>query len=174
MEDPLLTELKDLVRKRRWVRNTMRTNLGGQTQKRNGWLCLVRGVYSNTERSGRILELCREMLGEHISEVCCNRDVHCGPHRDRNNTSESCFLMFGDFEGGALLIEEPDGLRRIEEKDVWFTFNGGRDLPWNEPVTSGRKFSLVAYARKPPNYCKEWRPLLDQSPPSAPRSKPSL
>ena len=119
-EDPALTELKALVVKRRWVRNVLRTNLGGATHHRNGWLNLKQGVYSNTERGdSRILQLCREMLGDHITDVCCNRQVHCGPHRDRKNESESYFLMFGAFEGGALLIEEPDGLRRIEEKDVW-------------------------------------------------------
>ena len=93
------------------------------------------------------MELCREMLGQHITHVCCNRDVHCGPHRDRGNTSESYFLMFGDFDGGALLIEEPEGLRRIDEKDVWFVFNGRRDLHYNEPITRGRKYSVVCFAR---------------------------
>ena len=157
IEDPALTELKQLVRKRRWVRNIMRTNLGGETHKRNGWLNLKVGVWSNTERSGRILELCREMLGAHITEVCCNRQVYCGPHRDKKNESESYFLMFGDFEGGALLIEEPTGLRRIEEKDTWFVFRGDRDLHWNEPITAGTKYSLVCFARKPPAFSKEAR-----------------
>ena len=107
MEDPLL-ELKQCVVKRKWVRNSLRTNLGGETYHKNGWLNLRQGVYSNTERGGRILELCQEMLGSHITDVCCNRGVHCGPHRDRANTSESCFLMFHapgkpDFEGGAYI-----------------------------------------------------------------------
>ena len=66
---------------------------------------------------------------------------------------------------GELLIQDPEGLRRIEEKDVWFVFNGCRDLHWNEPVRRGRKYSLVAYARKPPNYCKEWQPPQQPQPP---------
>ena len=159
MEDPVLTELKALVVKRRWSRNVMRTNLGGATHYRNGWKNLVEGVFSNTERGedSRILQLCREMLGEHITDVCCNRSVHCGPHRDKKNDSESYFLMFGNFQGGALLIEEPEGLRRIEEKDVWYVFRGDRDLHWNEPITSGTKYSLVCFARKPPTFSKQGR-----------------
>ena len=85
-EDPVLTELKALVVKRRWSRNVMRTNLGGATHYRNGWKNLVEGVWSNTERGdeSKIVQLCREMLGDHITDVCCNRNVHCGPHRDKN------------------------------------------------------------------------------------------
>ena len=63
--------------------------------------------------------------------------------------------MFGDFAGGALLIDEPDGLRRIEEKDTWYIFHGQRDFHWNEPITEGVKFSLICFARKPPHFCKE-------------------
>ena len=64
MEDPLLTELKALVIKRRWSRNIMRTNLGGATHYRNGWKNLVEVVYSNTERGedSKIVQLCRELL----------------------------------------------------------------------------------------------------------------
>ena len=157
-EDPVLTELKALVVKRRWSKNIMRTNLGGATHYRNGWKNLVEGVYSNTERGdSKIVQLCREMLGDHITDVCCNRNVHCGPHRDSKNESESYFLMFGDFKGGALLIQQPDGLRRIDEKDTWYIFRGDRDLHWNEPITSGTKYSLVCFARKPPTFSKQGR-----------------
>ena len=169
MGDPL-SELKERVRTRRWRRNSLRTNLGGETHHMNGWLNLKVGVYSNTERSGRILELCREMLGSHITDVSCNRQVHCGPHRDRKNESEPHFLMFGDFEGGALLIEEPEGLRRIDEKDTWFTFRGDRDLHWNEPITAGTKYSLVCYTRKPPTFSKEGGHARARRSPRAPRA----
>ena len=155
MEDETLEELKTLVRKRKWIRNTIRINLGGDTVVRNGWKHLKQGVFSNTERQGRILELCREMLGQHITEVCCNRNVVAGRHKDKRNEGESYFLMFGDFEGGALLIDEPEGLRRIEEKDTWYIFHGQRDFHWNEPITSGDKYSLVCFARKPPHFTKE-------------------
>ena len=47
-------------------------------------------------------------------------------------------------------IQGPEGLRSIEEKDTWHTFNGSRDLLWAEPITLGTKYSLVCYARKPP------------------------
>ena len=80
LEGPRLTELKQCVVKRKWVRSIMRTNLGGGTHFRNGWNNLKQGVWSNTERRGRILELCQDLLGPHITEVCCNRSVHCGPH----------------------------------------------------------------------------------------------
>ena len=55
--------------------------------------------------------------------------------------------MFGDFDGGALLIQEPNGIRRIEEKDMWFTFNGKRDLHWNEKILNGTKYSIICFVR---------------------------
>ena len=142
----LLDELKKFVRERRWIKNRQRTNIG-QSQKVNGWNSLVEPVYSNTETSGVILELCQQLLGVPINCVCLNRNVHCEPHRDGKNQSESYFLMFGDFEGGALLIQEPNGIRRIEEKDTWFTFNGKRDLHWNEKILNGTKYSIICFVR---------------------------
>ncbi len=67
--------------------------------------------------------------------------------------------MFWDFEGGALYIQEPDGLRRIDEKDTWFMFRGDRDLHWNEPIHSGTKYSVVAFARPPPVFLREGKAL---------------
>ena len=136
----------------------MRTTIKPKTDSHisRGWRHLKEGVYSNTVRAGPILEMVQKMLGEDITDVCCNRDVTCHPHRDQANTSlQSFFLMWGDFEGGALNIDENRKIRRITEKDVWHTFNGQRDLHWNDPHT-GRKFSIVAYSRRPPNYVQHY------------------
>ena len=50
--------------------------------------------------------------------------------------------------------EEPDGLRRIEEKDVCFICQGARGLHYKEPVMTGRQYRPVAFTRMPPTFSK--------------------
>ena len=54
-----------------------------------------------------------------------NRNTVCQPHRDKKNVDESCVMFLGDFQGGALLLE--DG-RRFEERGVWHRYDGSRLL----------------------------------------------
>ena len=83
------------------------------------------------------------------TELQCNKNVTCLPHRDRANTTDSYIAFFdGDtpFKGGALVFE--DGTR-YETKMVWHgPFDGGRVLHWNE-AHDGDKISCVAFSRKP-------------------------
>ena len=117
MED--LAQLKAAVETKKWWKNTMRTSIKPKTESHyaRGWRHLKEGVYSNTVREGPILQLVQKILGDEITDVCCNRNVTCHPHRDKANTSaHSFFLMWGDFEGGALNVDELGKIRRITEK----------------------------------------------------------
>ena len=64
------------------------------------------------------------------------------PHRDKKNVGESASMFLGDFEGGALLLE--DG-RRFEKRGVWHRYDGRALLHWNEDITSGTKHSVIAH-----------------------------
>ena len=57
-------------------------------------------------------------------------------------------MYLGDFEGGALLLE--DG-RRFEERGVWHRYNGKNVLHWNEEITAGIKCAVVIHnnAKRP-------------------------
>ena len=48
------------------------------------------------------------------------------------------------FTGGALVVAEPKGQRRITAKNKWHMFNGARDEHWVEPF-KGDRWSLIAY-----------------------------
>ena len=72
--------------------------------------------------------------------VTLNRNTVCQRHRDKKNVGESVIMFLGDFEGGALLLE--DG-RRFDERGVWHKYDGTRLLPWNEEITGGTKFSVT-------------------------------
>ena len=113
---------------------------------------LIKPIFSNTINSGKILELCQKILGAvgaHINCVCINRDIQCLPHRDKKNDCEKSFFMqFGDFSGCELCIGEPSGIRVLDKKDVFYEFNGKRDLHWNIPLWEGTKYSIVCFARR--------------------------
>ena len=74
--------------------------------------------------------------------VTLNRNTVCKPHRDKKNVGESAIMFLGDFEGGALLLE--DG-RRFEKRGVWHRYDGRALLHWNEDITAGTKFSVIAH-----------------------------
>ena len=108
---------------------------------------LIKGVYSNTVKEGRMLELVQEMLPEAgITELCLNKNVVCSPHRDKANYGPSFICFFERFQGGALVLEEMK--KSYEEKEVWHgPFLGSKVTHHNEPIISGTKYSVVAYSR---------------------------
>ena len=148
MEDKL-SELEALVLEHKWWPNKRRLNITdgevkhyGEKRKRY----LVKGVLSNSVKSGRMLELVQEMLPDAgITELTLNKNLECKPHRDKANTGASYVLFLGEFTGGALVLE--DGTR-FEQRGVWQgPMWGSAVVHWNEPITSGEKLSVVAYSR---------------------------
>ena len=51
-------------------------------------------------------------------------------------------MFLGDYKGGALVLD--DG-RRFEERGVWHRYDGRAHLHWNEEITSGVKYSVIAH-----------------------------
>ena len=116
--DPvLLEELKYLVSKRhKWYRNPLRTNLAASKDDiivDGTFRKLKVGIYVNGVRPGqnptsdRMLEIVQTMLPDAgINTLTLNRNVCCPPHRDKRNTSpQSYILAWGQYAGGALLLE---------------------------------------------------------------------
>ena len=80
--------LKELVFEHKFTINRMRTNINddigyfGPKMK----LFLIKGVYSNTVKKGRMLEIVQNMLPDAgITELCLNKNVVCSPHKDEKN-----------------------------------------------------------------------------------------
>ena len=144
-----MEELKALVFNHRFTINKIRININADVgyfgPKKKPFL--IKGVYSNTVKEGRMLEIVQEMLPEaSITEVCLNKNVVCSPHKDKKNFGQSYILFLGEFEGGALVLEEIK--KRYEEKEMWHgPFLGSEVTHYNEPILSGTKFSVVAYSR---------------------------
>ena len=101
-------------------------------------------VLSNALKSGRILKIVQGMLpGKGITQVTLNKNIVTAPHRDGANTRPSYLLFLGDFKGGALRWKGGS----FSKKRTWFgPFDGRAIRHWNEPITKGTKFSIVAYS----------------------------
>ena len=131
--------------KHRFHKNGMRTNLGGETyvHEKSSRSFLKEGVLSNTITSGTVLEYAQEALGDQITHVCLNKNVTCGPHRDRNNkTNESWVYFFGDFTGGGLHLATGEYLN---DRNTWMgPYDLKRIIHWNE-AHEGTKYSVIAF-----------------------------
>ena len=80
-----------------------------------------------------------------------NKNVVCGPHRDKRNSSESYIAFFGDYESGGSLHLEDGRVFPGSEKGVWHgPFDGAKVTHYNSPHRGGTKWSCVAYSQTPP------------------------
>ena len=77
-----------------------------------------------------------------------NRDEACTAHTDRNApNSWSWTLLLGDFSGGELMVETPEGTVSFGRKGVWHRYDA-RQLHWVAPF-KGTRLSLTAFTRAP-------------------------
>ena len=151
-----LATLHRMLETHRWRKQTHRTGIAPSyvrthfTSKegRPYSVCRVQEPQqSEYHASGEIWEHVRSMLPDWFVEgeffgVTLNRNTVCQPHRDKNNIGESAILFLGDFQGGALLLENGS---RFEERCVWHRYDGSRLLHWNEEITAGVKYSVIAH-----------------------------
>ncbi len=159
-----LATLHRMLEMHRWRKQTHRTGIASSHVRthltsragRPYSVCRVQEPQqSEYHASGDILEHVRSMLPDWFIEgeffgVTLNRNTVCQPHRDKNNVGESAILFLGDFQGGALLLENGS---RFEERCVWLRYAGSRLLHWNDDITAGVKYSVIAHNNKS-------RPLL--------------
>ena len=146
-----------LVERHRWYKNAFRTNTDtdpthhqiGRRGRR--WLAYPWAPYSNTVRTGPILECVQQMLPG-VNAVCLNRKRADEPpmskHKDSRNSGPSWVCFWGDYEGGGDLCLE-DGTV-YSGKHVWHgPMNGAELAHWVSPHTSGTRYSAVAFSGPP-------------------------
>ena len=142
------SELEQLVSKRRFQGTSKRTNItdAPRYKHKNGSTFLVTRIMSDVVREGPIFDQCVTMLGWTPQQIALNKNIVCKPHVDRNK-GQSAIAFVGEFSGGALLVQEGDTIRRFDQPYTWYYYSG-RDLHWNEEITSGTKYAVVCYRKK--------------------------
>ena len=111
-EDPDWAELERLVSTRRFNGSCMRTNItdAPRYKHKNGSTYLKERILSDVVRDGPIFDQCVKMLGWTPDQVTLNKNIVTKPHVDRNK-GQSAIAFVGQFEGGALLVQEGDNTR---------------------------------------------------------------
>ena len=129
-----------------WKGTALRANIAEDpTRSLPGSRFLKKRIKSDTHAKGAILDTVREMVPE-ATHCCLNLNICCPKHKDRiDKWTKVCFL--GNFTGGDLLIEEPEGLRKIPGSQTrqWHAYAGARDTHWNTPTESGIKYSVICW-----------------------------
>ena len=141
-----MDDLARLVIKSDPKANALRTNVQTGAPLRtlqSGRKILAKPIQSQAMRSGPIFDAVKKMH-PWATVVTLNKNFASTKHRDKKNQGMSAIALFGPFTGGALMVAEPKGLRKITEKRKWHMFNRARDEHWVEPFT-GDRWSLIAY-----------------------------
>lgn len=101
-------------------------------------------IWEEIQRIGKMLKN-RDGSPFIYTSVHLNNDVHCEPHRDKNNIGPSIIFGFGDYEGGELCLESGE---KFDINSQPVLFNGATLLHWNTPLTKKGKYSLVFYIHR--------------------------
>ena len=147
---PLLEELQKTIIPKFWERKNSgvgRTLSLGILRRRNYGLGPSRNnlKYNSILMKARALAsiICPEI---YYNAITINEDYTAATHRDKNNHGVSCVVAFGDYEGGELCIAEKE--YSIRHRPFKFL---AAELPHRvNPITSGKRYSIVFYKQKLP------------------------
>ena len=76
-----------------------------------------------------------------VQSFMLNKNYQTQPHYDSKNNKESMIFSFGDYEGGDLIVEG----KPVKTKYTTHIMDGANQLHWNDPITSGTKYSLIFF-----------------------------
>jgi hypothetical protein len=104
------------------------------------------GVYTHfttahPELFAMLQDFARKYVSFPVDSFMFNQNYQTKPHYDGMNVGESAIISFGDYTGGELIVEGVvlDAYRKL------CVMNGSKQLHWNNPITSGCKYSIVFF-----------------------------
>ena len=113
-----MEELARLVMASNPKTNALRLNVQKDAPTKtlpNGRKILAKPIMSQAVQSGPIFDAVKKMH-PWTTKVTINKNFASTAHRDKKNQGHSAIALFGPFTGGALMVQEPKGLRKITEK----------------------------------------------------------
>ena len=143
-----------MLKKHRFAGTSFRINVASNDETietPGGRTILKKKIKSDIAKEGPLFDA---VVKHHpwVEQLTLNKNLKCTRHVDRNE-GESLIAFFGDFTGGGLFVETPEGLKHFTEKGVWYQYNG-RHPHWTEDF-EGDRWSIVAYKKPKPKGLKE-------------------
>jgi hypothetical protein len=93
--------------------------------------------------------------------ITLNHGVQAKKHRDPRNVGKSIIVGFGDYEGGALRVWDPndENPQDLDLKDKPTMFNGAL-LPHETQPFTGDRYTVIYYRHKYKGVCKDMPPMI--------------
>jgi len=102
------------------------------------------GLSRDTMRNPKVWEFLQAIpVPIEWNSIQINKNLVCPKHKDKNNVGTSYIISFGNYEGGDLVIEGVE-----HDTRTGLIFNGYEREHWNNPITSGTKYSVIFYKNK--------------------------
>ena len=92
----------------------------------------------------KILEVGNQIVKHEYTSIQVNHNYKCERHIDSKNVGISTIIGLGNYTGGNLFIEYPDGIKEIDIKNKPFSFNGSKYYHWVGDY-EGERYSLVFF-----------------------------
>jgi hypothetical protein len=158
LKDIMETTL-ELLKKNTIYFNYNRTNIG---KGRSQTLGLVNNYFYKNPKNTRpricksvfsdkkpklydsVFKLGKEIVKHDFTSVQVNHNYKCKRHIDGRNVGISTIIGLGNYKGGNLFIEYPDGVKEIDIKNKPFSFNGSKYFHWVGDF-EGDRYSLVYF-----------------------------
>jgi hypothetical protein len=102
--------------------------------------------------------------GWDYTTITLNHGVQAKKHRDSRNVGKSIIVGFGDYEGGALRVWDPndENPQDLDLKDRPTLFNGAL-LPHETQPFTGERYTVIYYRQKHKGACKGMPAMLGGS-----------
>ena len=104
---------------------------------------IVNSVFTNKhpELYDKVKSFGKKYCPFNYTSIQVNHNYNCKKHRDKGNDGDSLLIVFGEYEGGKLVIED----KKIDMKNKGIIFNGSKLYHWVEEIESGNRYSLVFF-----------------------------
>ncbi len=155
----IVDKVVELLKKNTIYYNYNRTNIGkGRSQTlglvnnyfytspHNTKPRICKSVFSDKkpELYDSVFELGKKIVKHNFTSVQVNHNYKCKRHIDGRNVGISTIIGLGNYKGGNLFIEYPDGIKEIDIRNKPYSFNGSKYYHWVSDF-EGDRYSLVYF-----------------------------
>lgn len=118
-----------------------RTQVFGFCRRMSYYPWYVRNNKRYPELYKSLCELGKRICPFAFDAIQVNQNMECKAHVDKGNLGLSVIVSGGDYTGGELVVEGE--VKETRYKPL--VFDGGKNRHWNNPITSGNKWSIVYF-----------------------------
>jgi len=167
LDESAFKELREHLTKHNIPINRYRKSVGdgrsqayGMVRKRSMPPDLSRNSWCDPRLHYLLMLFARMYVGISFTSIQVNDSLTCLPHKDIHNVGESYIVAFGDYTGGELILNLPDGKQEFNIRHRPMLFDGSK-IEHSVKEFKGRRWSLVYHTLEIPKKFPMIRSLND-------------